>query len=360
MKNLEIAQQRLKNQRIIDSTFNSPAEVVHWLGAVQAQDFAGAKWSLGLRIPNSNESMIDKAFEEGSILRTHLLRPTWHFVTPADIRWMLALTAPRVHAVNAFMYRKVELDEKIFKKTNAIMEKALQGGKQLTRDELREAFTKAGIKTEGEQRMTYIMMQAELDGLICSGPRKGKQFTYMLLDERVPQVAKVSNQEALAKLATRYLTSRGPVTAHDFAKWSGLTISDAKRGIESVKSQFQNETINDQTYWFTENQKPVKIKMPLLHLLSIFDEYISSYKNRSALGSEEYAKKLSAMGNALTYIVILNSQIIGTWKRTLEKKTVTLQPDIFTPLKKDEKEALRQTSERYGKFLGLETLLEYK
>lgn len=360
MKNLEIAHQRLRNQRILDSTFNSPAEVVGWLSAVQAQDFAGAKWSLGLRIPNANDAMIDKAFQEGAILRTHLLRPTWHFVTPSDIRWLLELTAPRVHVANAFMYRKVELDEKVFKKTNAIMEKALQGGKQLTRDELRDIFTKAGIKTDAEMRMTYIMMQAELDGLICSGPRKGKQFTYMLLEERVPQAIKRTREEALALLATRYLTSRGPVTAHDFAKWSGLTISDAKRGIESVKSGFQNETLHDQTYWFTENQKPVKIKTPVIHLLSIYDEYISSYKDRSAIGSEEHAEKLSSMGNALTYILVLNGQIIGTWKRTLEKKAVIIQPDIFIPLKKEEKEALRQTAERYGTFLGLEAVLEYK
>lgn len=360
MKNPEIAHQRLQNQRIVDSTFKSPAEVVGWLGAVQAQDFAGAKWSLGLRIPNSNEAMIDQAFQEGAILRTHLLRPTWHFVTPADIRWLLALTAPRVHAVNAFMYRKVELDEKVFKKTNAIMEKALHGGKQLTRDELRDAFTKAGIKTEGEQRMTYIMMQAELDGLLCSGPRKGKQFTYTLLEERVPRVSEVTHDEALGLLATRYLTSRGPATVHDFSKWSGLTISDAKRGIESVKSKFQHETIQDQTYWFMENQKPAKIKTPIIHLLSIYDEYISSYKDRSAINSEEFAERLSAMGNALTYILVLNGRIIGTWKRTLEKNSVILHPDIFVSLKKEEKEALRQTTERYGAFLGLEAELEYK
>jgi hypothetical protein len=360
MNNLEIAHQRLHNQRITDSTFQRPAEVVDWLGAVQAQDFAGAKWSLGLRIPNSNEALIDQAFQDGSILRTHLLRPTWHFVTPADIRWLLKLTAPRVHVVNAFMYRKVELDDKVFKKTNAIMEKALQGGKQLTRDELRDVFIKAGIKTDGEQRMTYIMMQAELDGLICSGPRKGKQFTYMLLEERVPQASKLSHEEALAQLTTRYLTSRGPVSAQDFAKWSGLTVSDAKRGIESVKSQFQNETINGQTYWFSEKRKPVKFKTPLIQLLSIFDEYISSYKDRSAICTEEYAGKLSAMGNALTYILILNSQIIGTWKRILEKKTVIIQPDLFIRLKKDEKQALHQTAKRYGAYLGLEAQLEYK
>lgn len=360
MNTLEIAHQRLQNQRMIGSSFKSPSEVVHWLGAVQAQDFAGSKWSLGLRIPNSRETLINKSFQEGSILRTHLLRPTWHFVTPADIRWLLALSAPRVHAVNAFMYRKVELDEKVYKKTNAIMEKALRDGKQLTRDELRDAFTKAGIKTEGEQRMTYIMMQAELDGLICSGPRKGKQFTYMLLEERVPQAKKPAREEALALLATRYITSRGPVTVQDFARWSGLTVSDAKRGIESVKSQFQNETISDQTYWFPENQKPVKIKAPLIHLLSIFDEYISGYKDRSAMGSEEFSEKLKAMGNALTYIIILNGQVIGTWKRILEKKTVIILADLFIPLKKDQKEALRQTAERYGEFLGLEAILEYK
>lgn len=183
MTSIDIPHQRLRSLGIIGANFDQPADVVHWLGAIQSQDYAGAKWALGMRMKHAADELVDKALADGSILRTHLLRPTWHFVVPSDIRRMLALTAPRVRAASAYMYRKGGLDQKIFNRSNTAMEKALQGEKQLTRDEIRDALEKAGIKTEGEQRMAHLMMQAELDGVVCSGPRKGKQFTYMLLEE---------------------------------------------------------------------------------------------------------------------------------------------------------------------------------
>src|SRR5262249_52761007 len=151
------------------------------------QDYAGAKWALGMRLRRATDNDIEHAYADGSILRTHLLRPTWHFVTPHDIRWMLALTAPRVHAVNAYMYRKLDLDGAIFKRSNAALAKALRGGHTRTRDELRRVLQRAGIAVDAELRMSYLMMRAELDGIVCSGPRRGKQFTYTLLDERAPK-----------------------------------------------------------------------------------------------------------------------------------------------------------------------------
>src|SRR6185436_10236792 len=176
----DIAHQRLHNQHLSATTLKSLKEVVGYLGAVQAQDYAGAKWAIGQRIPNATDAAIDRSFNEGEILRTHVMRPTWHFVTPADIRWILELTAPRVHAANAYMYRKLELNDAIFKRSNAVLAKALQGGMQLTRTELASAFNKAGIIADG-LRLGYFMMYAELEGLICSGGRRGKQFTYALL-----------------------------------------------------------------------------------------------------------------------------------------------------------------------------------
>lgn len=170
----EIACHRLYSQRISAAPLAKPSEVVEWLGAVQAQDYAGAKWALGLRMHGAVDEDVERAFADGSILRTHLLRPTWHFVTPADIRWMLALTAPRVHAVNAFMYRTLGLDSALLKRSHAVLAKALQGGRQRTRDELRDVLQAAGIATEGGLRSAYIMMSAELDGVICSGARRGK------------------------------------------------------------------------------------------------------------------------------------------------------------------------------------------
>src|SRR5437773_6733489 len=220
MNNLEIAHGRLHNQHVTRRTLETPQTLVEWLGAVQAQDYAAAKWALGLRLHGMTDDNIEQAFTDGKILRTHVMRPTWHFVSPADIRWLLALTAPRVRAASAYYNRKLELDAAFFRRTHAVLANALQGGKQLTRDELASALQQAGIATEGEQRVTHIMMRAELDGIICSGARRDKQFTYALLDERAPQTRMLDRDEALAELARRYFTSHGPATLQDFVWWS--------------------------------------------------------------------------------------------------------------------------------------------
>src|SRR5579863_405783 len=186
MTNLDIAQQRLHNQLITQRTFETPSDVVQWLGAVQAQDYAAAKWAVGLRLQGAIDNDIERACTEGSILRTHIMRPTWHFVSPADIRWMLALTAPQVKAAIAYYDRMFALDDTIFRRSNEALAKTLQGGKQLTRPELVSVLRQVGIATENLGFM-HIIMHAELDGIICSGARRGKQFTYALLDERAPQ-----------------------------------------------------------------------------------------------------------------------------------------------------------------------------
>ena len=167
----------MHNQHLVTPRLTQPAEIVSWLGAVQAQDFPGAKMALGQRLSNVADDQIDRAFADGAFLRTHVLRPTWHFVAPDDIRFLLTLTAPRVHALSAPYYRKCEFDEKVFRLSAKVLRKSLGGGKQLTRDELRVAFTQAGIATSGELRMSYLMLHAELEGIVCSGPRRGKQFT---------------------------------------------------------------------------------------------------------------------------------------------------------------------------------------
>ncbi len=349
----DIARLRLFNQRISEPSFLKPDEVVSWLGAVQAQDFAIAKWSLGLRMQDATLKGIDQAFADGAILRTHLLRPTWHFVTPGDIRWMLALTAPRVHAANAHMYRKLELERPLFKRSNAVLAHALRNGKHLTRNELREALQRAGIAIDDALRLVYIIMHAELDGLICSGAPRGKQFTYALLDERAPRPGRLKHEEALAELARRYFASRGPATVQDFAKWSGLTVADARRGLEEVKARLQHEQMDKQVYWFSASKASAKSAMPAAYLLSIYDEYISGYKDRSAIAETEIGAKLSAMGNALRSIILIDGQVIGTWKRALRKDAVVIGTDPFARLTIADTRAVAAAARRYGQFLGL-------
>jgi hypothetical protein len=353
MTGLDIAHQRLLNQYIARPVFKRPDEVVAWLGAVQAQDYAGAKWALGLRLQGATDDDIERTFNAGVILRTHLLRPTWHFVTPADIRWLLALTAPRVHAANAYMYRKLGLDNRVFKRTNAALRKALHGGAQRTRDELRQLLGKAGIATDGEFRMGYILMQAELDGVICSGARRGKQFTYALFEDRVPSNKSLKREEALAELARRFFTSRGPATVQDFAKWSGLTLANARAGLEASSDQLRQETVVGQTYWFSASKRSNKGRSLTAYLLSIYDEYVSGYKDHTAIVAKENDARLRALGNALTNIIVVDGQIIGTWKRTLKKDVVVVETKTFARLTAAAKRAIAAAAHQYGGFLGL-------
>jgi hypothetical protein len=356
MTNATLAYQRLFNQRISTRPFDQPVEAVQWLVAAQAQDFAGAKWALGLRMRAATDSMVEQAFNDGAILRTHVLRPTWHFVSPADIRWLLALTAPRVHALNAAYYRKLELDGDMHRRSTMALEQALGGGNQLTRDELRGVLEQAGITTAGELRMSYLLMRAELDGVICSGARRGKQFTYALLHERAPQARHLERDQALAELVLRFFLSRGPATAHDFAHWSGLTVADTKAGLEAVKSQLEHEQLDGQTYWRSPSTPALPDRPPAALLMSIYDEYISGYKDRSAMVAPSYGAKLQALGNALTAIIVVDGQVVGTWKRTLKKDAVVVTTDLFRALTQAERQALAIAIDQYAAFLQLPAL----
>jgi len=352
MPALEIAPARLANQLLGKKKGKQPGDVVAWLGAVQAQDFAAAKWALGLRLPQATEAQIEKAFNDGAILRTHVMRPTWHFVAPQDIRSLLALTAPRVQALNSHMYRKLELDAALLSRCHAVLSKVLRGKKYLTRSEIANRLAENKIEAEG-QRLAYILMHAELEALICSGPRRGKQFTYALLDERAPQAKKLRRDEVLAQWVLRYFISHGPAQAKDFAWWSGLTLTEAQRSLELAASHLAHEIIDDKTYWFSPHAKIVKPKTPTALLLSIYDEYTIAYKDRSALGGERYLEKLLSMGNALTSVILVDGKLAGTWKRVFKKGSVEIQLNPFRPLSPAEHKALKAAATRYGEFLEM-------
>lgn len=356
MKFIDIAPLRQHNQGLIDARFKNPIDVVSWLGAVQAQDYAAAKWALGVRIKNSTDATIEDAYNQGEILRTHIMRPTWHFVSPKDIRALLELTAPRVKAILASYNRKLELDDDLFAKSNATITKSLRSHKYLTRQELKLILRGVGIESN-VQRLAHIVIWAELDGLICSGPRRGKQFTYALLEERVPKVKKISRNETLSTLTLKYFTGHGPAQLKDFAWWSGLSVKDAQLGLDLVKSKLKAETIDEKMYWFSPDLKASQQKSPMAHLLSIFDEYTIAYKDRSILGGERYVEKLLSMGNALTAVITIGGAIVGTWKRTLKKDRVEVKLSPFRTFDKNDHEAVEKAVSDYGTYLGLRAIL---
>lgn len=355
---MDIAQQRLYSQMIAQPMFK-PEDVVSWLGAVQAQDYAAAKWALGLRLQGATDNMIEQSFNDGTILRTHAMRPTWHFVSPTDIRWLLALTAPRIHGMNAYQYRELELDDATCTKCHTALTKALQGGKQLTRLELVSALQQAGIVLDDPRRATYIMMHAELDGIICSGARRDKQFTYALLDERAPQARMLDHDEALAELTKRYFIGHGPATLQDFVWWSGLTMADVKAGITMVASQLVHEIVDGQTYWFSPTTSTIpaisfmKDRMPTAYLLPNFDEYTVGYRDRSAIINDSHTQHFDTRGNVLNHVIVLNSQVVGTWKRTVRKDAVIITPNFFAPLNDDETHVFLAAINHYSVFLAL-------
>ncbi len=359
MIHLDIAHLRLHNQLITQQRFEQPHDVVQYLGAVQAQDYGAAKWAVGLRMTGATDDAIEQAFNRGEILRTHIMRPTWHFVSPGDIRWLLKLTSPFVHAANASYYRKQGLDDAILRHCDTILKEALQGSNYLTRTELIAELKKAGIVADDILRFTLILMHAELDSLICSGPRRGKQFTYALLDERVPPTDTLERDEALAELTKRYFTSHGPATLQDFVWWSGLPVANARTGIEMVTSQLRREEIGGQSYWFSSSTFPAMHEVQRAYLLPNFDEYTVAYTDRRAVFDGTHEDKLDARTNSLLgYIMVLDGQVVGIWQRTLKKQEVAITLNPFASLNEEEIQAFTVAANRYGTFLGSPVSIE--
>jgi hypothetical protein len=357
----EIIGHRLINQQIAETTLKKPEEVVSWLGAVQAQEYAMAKWAIGLRLPVNkngspafNDTDIETAFNEGTILRTHAMRPTWHFVSPADIRWIQELTASRVHAISAYYARQRNLNAKVFKKSNDTLIKVLEGGKHLTRTELKTEFERVKIFTDGE-RLAHLLMYAELERVICSGPRKGKQFTYALLDERAPankKTKKFNREEALAELIMRYFKSRGPATIQDFVWWSGLTVKDARTGISLLTKTLESKIINGQEYFFYPGELKDIRKLQTTFLMPDYDEYGISYKNRDLIFDKKNALKGHDGNPIFGHMIVINGVIEGTWQRVIKNNKVNVETTFFSPLNKTKTASLNKAIKKYISFVS--------
>ncbi len=358
MNTSEILRLRLYNTGLTHSPFNGTADAVTHAAAVQAQDFTAAKWALGLRIKNSTDKEIERAFNDGIILRIHVMRPTWHFVMPEDIRWMLELTAPRIKSLLATYNRRLGLDEALFVKSNALIARALEGHTYLTRQELKALLADNGIETD-VQRLGHIITRAELDSLICSGPRRGKQFTYALLDERVGESKRLDRQQSIAELALRYFTSHGPAQLKDFSWWSGLTEKDAAPALATIKSRMSTATLDGKTYWFSPPAGKIP-DPPRALLLSVYDEYTIAYKDRSDISEARYIERMISMGNALTAVIVLNGKVAGTWHRATKNNLVEISLNPFRVPDDAEQEGLEAEVARYGKFFGMTTVIAGK
>jgi hypothetical protein len=351
MTSFDIARLRLHNQHISRSTFEKPADVVAWMGAVQAQDYIGALWAVGLRMHKAVEADIEQAIADRTIIRTWPMRRTLHFVAADDVRWMLDLLTPRTVAnIAQRLLKHFGLDEATFARSKDLFVRALEGGKQLTRNAMYEVLEAGGIST-ASPRGLHILSRLAQDGLICFGAREGKQQTFALLDEWAPNVKRMARDKSLAELAGRYFTSHGPATLQDFAWWSGLTTTDARAGIDMAKRFLAQEVSDGQTYWFASSMPVAKYSSPTAYLLPAYDEYTVAYKDRSAVLNREYAKNANYGHGIFNPTIVVDGQVVGTWKRTIRKDALVITPSPFSKLKRAETRAFAEAAKRYGEFL---------
>ncbi len=354
MSNFEIGPYRLFHQGISHAPFEQPAQVVAHLGAMQAQDYAGALWAIGLRMKAANQTLIEQAIADRTIVRTWPMRGTLHFVAAADVRWMLKLLTPRIISATAARQRQLEIDAPVLTRSQELITKALEGGKQLTRAELYQVLEQGQIAPDG-QRGIHILGRLSQEGVLCLSSFRDKQPSFALLDEWLPPALTrvMERDEALAELALRYFTGHGPATLPDFERWAGLKTSDARAGLEMVKAQLQHEEVASQTYWLAQTEPAPPTRSGAVYLLPGFDEYILGYKDRSAVLEPQHFQKIVPGGNGMfiSTIVLNDGQVAGLWKRALKKGKLQLTPVPFNSLDEAETAALVVAAERYGQFI---------
>jgi hypothetical protein len=334
---------RLRNQKLAASGLDDAAAVVQWLGAVQSQDYVGAKWAVGLRAPGVDNDAVERAYNDGRILRTHVLRPTWHFVAAEDIRWMLGLTGPRVQRVVRRAGAWAGLSDHFYTRARAVIERVLDAGAHLTRKEIAAALGAARIDTSG-QRLAFLIMDVEVQGVICSGRLDNRQFTYALVSERAPRARTLTRDEALTELAKRFFQSHGPATLKDFAWWSGLTMRDVKAAaamaeIEPLACPPDLDMVAGATY-----------------LLPNYDEYLVAYKDRGAVIDPRRARNLGVFtSREHPHQIVVDGRVAGSWRRTIDEHTLVVHARPYGKLSRVQRQALIAQAERYGRFLGLDT-----
>ena len=356
MTGTDIVHQRLVNQRLEGERFDEPEEVVRWLGAVQAQDYTQSLWAIGLRSKSAAVADIERAISDAKIVRTWPMRGTLHFVPSEDAGWMLKLSASRMLARDGRRLQQLGVDEAIMERCKELFYDALKGNGRLSRPDMMRALEKAGIGTEG-QRGYHILWYLAQSGLICPGPMQGKQQTFVLLDEWVPDSRSLSREESLLELAGRYFASHGPATVHDFAWWSGLTVTEARAGLEAAKPGLVSETIDSKEYWMaTDPPRRTADDEPGVELLPGFDEYLLGYKDRNAVLAAEHAPRIVPGRNGVFRpIIVVGGQVVGTWKRRLKKDSIHVTLSPFTSLGDLEERAI-EAAKRYSVFVGLPLL----
>jgi hypothetical protein len=320
---------------------------------MQAQHYLGGLWGIGLRLPDATEAVIEQALSDRTIVRTWPMRGTLHFVAAADVRWMLELLTPRIIAASADRARDLELDSAIFARCEKLITGALEGGRQLAREAMLNMLERNGICT-AEQRGNHILRRLAQEGCIIFAARSGKSQTFALLEEWVPPAKKLGREAALAELARRYFTGHGPATLLDYVWWSGLKVSEAREGLLAAIPQLREEKVGEAVYWMAKDVRTPPEEAARAFLLPPFDEYLLGYRDRRAVLEARHAERIVPGGNGMFLpTMVVDGQVVGTWKRAVRKESVRITLEAFGRLRKGERDLIAAPTNRYSQFLGL-------
>ncbi len=352
---MDIPRSRLTNQRIAAPEPGGPADVVRWMGATQAQDAAQAAWAVGLRSAGATVGDVERAIADREIVRTWPMRGTLHLVPAGDARWMVGLSEARMIASTRRRREQLGLDDATMTRCLRLFASALPGGGPMPRSRMLRLLADAGVDPGG-QRGYHVLWYAAQVGLICQGPRAGAEDTFALLDEWVPGGETLSREVALATLAGRYVASHGPATVHDFAWWAGLTVGDARLGLDGAQGMLTSVPSGGKSYWVAGGP-PVpelgRAGLPEVYLLPGFDEYLLGYRDRDAVLNPAHARRVVPGANGVFFpTVIVDGQVAGTWKRRFTGGAVEITVSPFGNL-----DALGDlidgAARSFGAFLGL-------
>lgn len=322
-----------------------PVDVVRHLLALQAQDYPGALWSIGLRTAKSTAAEVEAAHEAGDFVRSWPFRGTLHFVAAEDLGWMLGLTGDRMIRSAAGRHRQLELGERDFARAETIARDRLSGA-SATRAELLAALEHGGVGITGQRGAHLLGHLAQTGVTVLSG-----QTTWRLVEDwiRAPRV--LDRDAALAELALRYLRARGPATDRDLAWWSSLTLTDARAGIAAVRDQLDEVEIEGTTYWMRPGLEPAADGV---HVLPGFDEYLLGYADRHAPLAGAHSSIIVPGGNGLFLAtIVVNGEVVGSWRRTIGAKRVDVVALPFGRLSATTRRAFERAARRFGDFLGL-------
>ena len=353
MKPADIGRLRLRNQRLSGDGYESAEQAVGSLLAVQAQEVELAKWSLGMRVRGSSEADIDAPLAARQVLRTHILRPTWHYVLPADIGWLMRLTAPRVVSASRGRLARLGLDARQLTVASDAMARALEDGRQLTRPELGEVIERAGIPVEG-QRLAHIVIHAEMNLLVASGAPRGAKQTYALLDLPPTQLDRFDGDAALAELARRYFTSHGPATIADLTWWSTLTTADARRGVDITSHVLERIEVDGTAFWWAGDLgSGSDDPRPTVHLLQAYDEYVVGYRSpRAPLDLAGLGPPGVLSRPPFLHMIVVDTQFAGWWRRVRDGDGYNVETRLERDLSPAEMAELEAAVARYGRFVG--------